>query len=128
MRPVHTGGVAGQDITHGLPRIQELFEARIRKGMAPISEVEGRVRIEEPEKARKIIVTPDDGSEEVAYQVSMRARLMVSDGDRVRVGQQLIAGAVNPHEGLRILGSREVQLHLVHEVQGAYRAHGVAIR
>jgi DNA-directed RNA polymerase subunit beta' len=127
MRTFHTGGVAGLDITHGLPRIQELFEARIPKGMAPISEVDGRVRIEEPEKARKIIVTPDDGSEEVAYQVSMRARLLVSDGDRVRVGQQLIAGAVNPHEVLRILGSREVQLHLVHEVQEVYRSQGVSI-
>jgi DNA-directed RNA polymerase subunit beta' len=127
MRTFHTGGVAGLDITHGLPRIQELFEARIPKGMAPISEFEGRVRIEEPEKARKIVVVPDDGSEEVAYQVSMRARLLVADGDRVKVGQQLIAGAVNPHEVLRILGSREVQLHLVHEVQEVYRSQGVSI-
>jgi DNA-directed RNA polymerase subunit beta' len=127
MRTFHTGGVAGLDITHGLPRIQELFEARIPKGMAPISEVEGRVRIEEPEKARKIVITPDDGSEEIAYQVSMRSRLLVSDGDRVKVGQQLIAGAVNPHEVLRILGSREVQLHLVHEVQEVYRSQGVSI-
>jgi DNA-directed RNA polymerase subunit beta' len=127
MRTFHTGGVAGLDITHGLPRIQELFEARIPKGMAPISEVEGTVRIEEPEKARKIIITPDDGSDEVVYQVSIRSRLLVSDGDRVRVGQQLIAGAVNPHEVLRILGSREVQLHLVHEVQEVYRSQGVSI-
>jgi DNA-directed RNA polymerase subunit beta' len=127
MRTFHTGGVAGLDITHGLPRIQELFEARIPKGMAPISEVDGTVRIEEPEKARKIIVTPDDGSEEVLYQVSIRSRLLVADGDHVKVGQQLIAGAVNPHEVLRILGSREVQLHLVHEVQEVYRSQGVSI-
>ncbi len=127
MRTFHTGGVAGLDITHGLPRIQELFEARIPKGMAPISEVDGTVRIEEPEKARKIIVTPDDGSEDVLYQVSVRSRLLVDDGDRVKVGQQLIAGAVNPHEVLRILGSREVQLHLVHEVQEVYRSQGVSI-
>ncbi len=127
MRTFHTGGVAGLDITHGLPRIQELFEARIPKGMAPISEVEGTVRIEEPEKARKIVIVPDDGSEEVAYQVSMRSRLLVADGDHVKVGQQLIAGAVNPHEVLRILGSREVQLHLVHEVQEVYRSQGVSI-
>jgi len=127
MRTFHTGGVAGLDITHGLPRIQELFEARIPKGMAPISEVDGKVRIDEQDKARKIIVTPDDGSEEISYQVSMRARLLVADGDRVRVGQQLIAGAVNPHEVLRILGSREVQLHLVHEVQEVYRSQGVSI-
>jgi len=127
MRTFHTGGVAGLDITHGLPRIQELFEARIPKGLAPISEVDGKVRIDEQDKTRKIIVTPDDGSDEVSYQVSMRARLLVSDGDRVRVGQQLIAGAVNPHEVLRILGSREVQLHLVHEVQEVYRSQGVSI-
>src|SRR5260221_5779610 len=127
MRTFHTGGVAGLDITDGLPRIQELFEARIPKGMAPISEVEGTVRIEEPDKARKIIITPDDGSEEVVYQVSIRSRLLVNDGDRVKVGQQLIAGAVNPHEVLRILGSSEVQLHLVHEVQEVYRSQGVSI-
>ena len=127
MRTFHTGGVAGLDITHGLPRIQELFEARIPKGLAPISEVEGKIRIDEQDKSRKIVVVPDDGSEEVPYQVSMRARLLVSDGDRVKVGQQLIAGAVNPHEVLRILGSREVQLHLVHEVQEVYRSQGVSI-
>ena len=127
MRTFHTGGVAGLDITHGLPRIQELFEARIPKGMAPISEVDGRVKVEETEKTRKIIVVPDDGSEEIAYQVPMRSRLLVHDGDRVHVGQQLIQGAINPHEVLRILGSREVQLHLVHEVQEVYRSQGVSI-
>jgi DNA-directed RNA polymerase subunit beta' len=127
MRTFHTGGVAGQDITHGLPRIQELFEARIPKGMAPISEYSGRVKIEETEKTRKIIVIPDDGSEEVAYQVPMRSRLKVGDGGHVAVGQQLIEGAVNPHEVLRILGSRAVQQHLVHEVQEVYRTQGVSI-
>jgi DNA-directed RNA polymerase subunit beta' len=127
MRTFHTGGVAGQDITHGLPRIQELFEARIPKGMAPISEVDGTVKVEETEKARKIIVVPDDGGEEIATPVPMRSRLLVSDGDHVRVGQQLIQGAVNPHEVLRILGSREVQMHLVHEVQEVYRSQGVSI-
>jgi len=127
MRTFHTGGVAGQDITHGLPRIQELFEARIPKGMAPISEVDGRIKVEETEKARKIIVVPDDGGDEVSYPVPMRSRLLVSDGDHVTVGEQLIHGAVNPHEVLRILGSREVQLHLVHEVQEVYRSQGVSI-
>ena len=127
MRTFHTGGVAGQDITHGLPRIQELFEARIPKGMAPISEVEGRIKLEETEKIRKIVIIPDDGAEEIAYQVPMRSRLLVADGDHVRVGQQLIQGAVNPHEVLRILGSRQVQLHLVHEVQEVYRSQGVSI-
>jgi DNA-directed RNA polymerase subunit beta' len=127
MRTFHTGGVAGADITHGLPRIQELFEARIPKGMAPISEVEGRVKIEETEKTRKIVIVPDDGGEEVAYQVPMRSRLLVQDDGRVTVGQQLIAGAVNPHEVLRILGSRAVQQHLVAEVQEVYRSQGVSI-
>jgi len=127
MRTFHTGGVAGQDITHGLPRIQELFEARIPKGMAPISEAEGRVRVEETEKARKIIVVPDNGSDEVAYQVPMRSRPMVGESEHVTVGQQLIQGAVNPHEVLRILGARELQFHLVHEVQEVYRSQGVSI-
>jgi DNA-directed RNA polymerase subunit beta' len=127
MRTFHTGGVAGADITHGLPRITELFEARIPKGLAPISEVDGRVKIEETEKTRKIIIVPDDGGEEVAYPVPMRSRLFVTDGGRVKVGDQLIAGAVNPHEVLRILGSREVQKHLVAQVQEVYRSQGVSI-
>src|SRR6202035_1761326 len=88
MRTFHTGGVAGDDITKGLPRVVELFEARTPKGLAPISEAAGRVRIEETEKTRKIVVTPDDGSEEIAYGVSKRARLEVGEGDRVEVGQK----------------------------------------
>jgi DNA-directed RNA polymerase subunit beta' len=127
MRTFHTGGVAGEDITHGLPRVQELFEARIPKGVAPISEVEGRVRIEDGDRSRKLVVTPDDGSDEVSYTVSRRARLLVGEGDRVAVGQQLIVGSVNPHEVLRIMGPREVQLHLVREVQEVYRSQGVSI-
>ncbi|RJL23509.1 DNA-directed RNA polymerase subunit beta' [Bailinhaonella thermotolerans] len=127
MRTFHTGGVAGQDITHGLPRVTELFEARVPKGVAPISEVEGRVRIDETDKTRKVVIIPDDGSEEIAYPVPMRSRLQVSEGQRVTVGQQLIAGAVNPNEVLRILGPRAVQLHLVAEVQEVYRSQGVSI-
>jgi DNA-directed RNA polymerase subunit beta' len=127
MRTFHTGGVAGEDITHGLPRVQELFEARIPKGNAPISEVDGRVRIEDGDRSRKLVVTPDDGSEELSYTVSRRARLLVGEGDRVSVGQQLIVGSVNPHEVLRIMGPREVQLHLVREVQEVYRSQGVSI-
>ncbi|MEV7803682.1 DNA-directed RNA polymerase subunit beta' [Microbispora sp. NPDC088329] len=127
MRTFHTGGVAGADITHGLPRVQELFEARIPKGVAPISEVAGRVRIDETDKTRKIVITPDDGSDEVAYPVSMRSRLLVSEGQRVDVGQLLVAGARNPNEVLRILGPRAVQLHLVDEVQQVYRSQGVSI-
>jgi DNA-directed RNA polymerase subunit beta' len=127
MRTFHTGGVAGQDITHGLPRVQELFEARIPKGVAPISEVAGRIKIEETEKTRKVVVVPDDGSDEISYQVPMRSRLLVKEGEHVDVGQQLIMGAINPHEVLRILGPRAVQLHLVHEVQEVYRSQGVSI-
>ena len=127
MRTFHTGGVAGEDITHGLPRVTELFEARIPKGDAPISEVEGRVRIEDGDRSRKLVVTPDDGSDELSYTVSRRSRLLVGEGDRVSVGQQLIVGSVNPHEVLRIMGPREVQLHLVREVQEVYRSQGVSI-
>ncbi|MEY4136104.1 MAG: hypothetical protein RL205_232, partial [Actinomycetota bacterium] len=113
MRTFHTGGVAGDDITHGLPRIVELFEARTPKGVAPISEVTGRVRIDDTDKTRKIVVIPDDGSEEIAQPVSKRSKLLVEDGQHVQVGQQLIAGAVDPKQVLRILGQRQVQLHLV---------------
>ncbi len=127
MRTFHTGGVAGEDITHGLPRVVELFEARQPKGVAPISEVAGRVKIEDTEKTRKIVVIPDDGTEDKAYPVSKRGRLLVSEGDHVEVGEQLVAGAVNPHDVLRILGQRAVQVHLVQEVQEVYRSQGVSI-
>ncbi|GAA1464023.1 DNA-directed RNA polymerase subunit beta' [Nocardiopsis exhalans] len=127
MRTFHMGGSAGQDITHGLPRVQELFEARVPKGMAPISEMEGRIRIDDTEKSRKIVVIPDDGTDEIAYPVPMRAQLLVSDGDHVKVGQQLIQGAINPHEVLRIQGPRAVQQHLVSEVQDVYKSQGVSI-
>ena len=127
MRTFHTGGVAGDDITQGLPRVVELFEARTPKGVAPISEVEGRIRIDDTDKTRKVVVVPDDGSEEIAYPVSKRARLNYADGDHISVGDQLHAGAVNPHEVLRILGPRAVQLHLVAEVQEVYRSQGVSI-
>jgi DNA-directed RNA polymerase subunit beta' len=127
MRTFHTGGVAGDDITQGLPRVVELFEARTPKGVAPISEATGRVRIEETEKTKKIVVTPDDGSDEIAYAISKRARLMVGEGDAVEVGQKLTVGATNPHDVLRILGQRAVQVHLVQEVQKVYNSQGVSI-
>ena len=127
MRTFHSGGVAGDDITQGLPRVVELFEARTPKGKAPISEVSGRVKIEETEKTLKVIVVPDDGSEEIAYPVSRRSRLRVADGDRISVGEKVVDGAVDPHEVLRILGPRQVQLHLVDQVQEVYRSQGVSI-
>src|SRR5688572_23683874 len=127
MRTFHTGGVAGEDITHGLPRVVELFEARTPKGVAPIAEVAGRLRVDDTDKTRKLVIVPDDGSEEIAYAVSKRARLLFEDGDHVEVGDKLHIGAVNPHEVLRILGPRQVQLHLVAEVQEVYRSQGVSI-
>jgi len=127
MRTFHTGGVAGADITHGLPRVVELFEARTPKGVAPISEVAGRIRVEETDKTRKIVVIPNDGAEEVAYPVSKRTRLIVEDGQAIEVGQQLVVGAVDPKQVLRVLGPREVQIHLVNAVQEVYRSQGVSI-
>ncbi|CAO5231955.1 DNA-directed RNA polymerase subunit beta' [Frankia sp. AgKG'84/4] len=127
MRTFHSGGVAGDDITQGLPRVVELFEARSPKGKAPITEVSGRVKIEETDKTFKVVVVPDDGSEEIAYPVSRRSRLRVREGDRIEVGNQVVDGAVDPHEVLRILGPRQVQLHLVEQVQEVYRSQGVSI-
>ncbi|SHG05662.1 DNA-directed RNA polymerase subunit beta' [Jatrophihabitans endophyticus] len=131
MRTFHTGGIAGDDITHGLPRVGELFEARVPKGMSPIAETSGRVRFEESDgskgSSRRIVIIPDDGDEEKEYPITRRARPLVNDGDAVEAGTQLISGAVNPHDVLRIMGPREVQLHLVREVQEVYRSQGVAI-
>ena len=127
MRTFHTGGVAGEDITQGLPRVVELFEARQPKGKAPISEAAGRVRVDDTEKTRKIVVIPDDGSDEHAFPVSKRARLLVGDGDHVEVGQNLTAGTPDPQDLLRVLGIRKAQEHLVEEVQQVYRIQGVAI-
>jgi len=107
--------------------VVELFEARTPKGVAPISEVSGRVRIDDTDKTRKIVVIPDDGSEEMAHPVSKRARLLVEDGQHVGVGAQLVVGAVDPKQVLRILGQRQVQQHLVEQVQEVYRSQGVSI-
>src|SRR5687767_12988 len=117
MRTFHTGGVASaDDITQGLPRVVELFEARSPKGRSPISEAAGRIEIEETDKARKVLVTPDDGSEVQEYPVSKRSRLLVQDGDHIEVGQKLSGGTEDPHDVLRILGVRKAQEHLVDEV------------
>ena len=140
MRTFHQGGVTGgADIVGGLPRVQELFEARVPKNRAPIADVTGRVQLEETDKFYKITIVPDDGGEEVVYdKLTRRQRLKVfkhddgserllSDGDHVEVGQQLMEGAADPHEVLRVQGPREVQIHLVKEVQEVYRAQGVSI-
>ena len=136
MRTFHTGGVAGEDITHGLPRVVELFEARTPKGVAPISEVAGRVSDRGDREDREVRRHP--GRRRRADRVPRlpHARWRWYDrvlagqsreGDHVEVGQQLIAGAIDPHEVLRILGPRAVQLHLVGEVQEVYRSQGVSI-
>ncbi len=128
MRTFHTGGVASaDDITQGLPRVVELFEARSPKGRTPIAEAAGRVEIEDSDKARKVLVTPDDGSEVQEYPVSKRSRLLVSDGEHIEVGQPLIVGTPDPQDVLRILGVRKAQEHLVDEVQAVYRSQGVSI-
>jgi DNA-directed RNA polymerase subunit beta' len=128
MRTFHTGGVASaEDITQGLPRVQELFEARTPKGESPIAEFSGRIAIDEADRTRRIVLTPDDGSEEIAYPITKRSRLLVSDGDHVEVGTQLVQGAVDPKKVLRILGPRATQKHLVDEVQEVYNSQGVDI-
>jgi len=128
MRTFHTGGSASaDDITQGLPRVQELFEARTPKGSSPIAEAAGRITIEETDKTRKIVLTPDNGDEAVIYPVLKRSTLLVADGDHVELGQQLQVGTVDPKEVLRVQGVREVQKHLVGGVQGVYRSQGVPI-
>ncbi len=139
MRTFKQEGGVGEDITGGLPRVQELFEARVPRNTAPIADVTGRVNIEVGEKFYKMTIVPDDGGEEVVYEkLTRRQRLKVfkhedgserllKDGDHVVVGQQLMEGSANPHEVLRVQGPREVQIHLVKEVQEVYRAQGVSI-
>ncbi|WP_207454287.1 DNA-directed RNA polymerase subunit beta' [Desertivibrio insolitus] len=128
MRTFHTGGSASaDDITQGLPRVTELFEARTPKGASPIAEAAGRVTIEENDRQRKIILTPDNGDEPQAYPVLKRATLLVEDGEHVELGQQFIQGTVDPKEVLRVKGVRAVQEHLVGGVQDVYRSQGVPI-
>jgi len=128
MRTFHTGGVASaDDITQGLPRVTELFEARTPKGASPIAEAAGRITIEDTDRARRLILTPDNGDEPIAYPVLRRATLLVEDGQHVDLGQQLHVGNLDPKEVLRVKGVRAVQLHLVDGVQGVYRSQGVPI-
>ena len=138
MRTFHTGGSASaEDITQGLPRVQELFEARTPKGASPIAEASGRITIEDTEKSRRILLTPDDGSEQKAYPVLRRATLLVEDGDHVELGQPFIQGTLDPKDvlqvgatdqkGNHVPGERAVQKYLVGGVQDVYRAQGVPI-
>jgi DNA-directed RNA polymerase subunit beta' len=132
MRTFHTGGAAQKegDITHGLPRVVELFEAREPKAKAPIAEHAGRVRFEDDPKnegGKRIVITPDNGNEENAYPIPRNRKPLINDGDRVDVGQKLIPGTIDPKDVLRILGPRATQVHLVEEIQKVYDTQGVAI-
>ena len=128
MRTFHTGGSASaDDITQGLPRVTELFEARTPKNASPIVEADGRITIDETDTQYKITLTPDNGDEEVQYTVSKRMELTVADGDHVELGSQIHEGPVDPKEVLRVKGVRAVQQHLVDGVQGVYGSQGVPI-
>jgi DNA-directed RNA polymerase subunit beta' len=126
MRTFHTGGVAGADITHGLPRVVELFEARRPKGIAKIAEQDGAVSIEETDKALTVVITDSDG-EEHRHAFPRRTRLFVSDGEKIKSGKQLNEGSVYPHELLAIRGRTETEQYLVKEVQEVYKSQGVDI-
>ncbi len=126
MRTFHTGGVAGADITHGLPRIVELFEARKPKGLAKIAEVGGVVSIEDTDKSRTVVIT-DDAGEEHRHTFPRRTRLHVGEGEKIEPGTQLNEGSLYPHELLAIRGRTETELYLVKEVQEVYKSQGVDI-
>ena len=129
MRTFHTGGAASAaDITQGLPRVQELFEARTPKGEATITEAAGRVKInDDPSGPREIIITRDDGKEDMIIEVSRRQALLVADGDHVEVGDRLTQGPIDPKKLLRVKGQAETQRSLVNEVQQVYHSQGVDI-
>ncbi|HAE91952.1 MAG TPA: DNA-directed RNA polymerase subunit beta', partial [Tissierella sp.] len=126
MRTFHTGGVAGADITQGLPRVEELFEARKPKGLAVITENSGVVSIEESKRKKEVVVTSSNG-ESMSYNIVYGARLKVRPGDIVEAGDELTDGSVNPHDILKIKGVQGVQNYLVKEVQRVYRLQGVDI-
>jgi DNA-directed RNA polymerase subunit beta' len=126
LRTFHTGGVAGADITHGLPRVVELFEARKPKGQAQLALNDGTVSIEDTDKARRVIVTTPQGEED-AYSFPNRTRLYVQAGDKITAGTQLNEGSIYPHEMLEIRGRTATELYLVEEVQKVYRSQGVDI-
>ena len=126
MRTFHTGGVAGEDITQGLPRVEELFEARKPKGQAIVSEAAGVVRVLENRDKREVEIATGDG-DIVVYPVPYGARLRVKNGDRIGLGDIVTEGSINPHDLLRIRGVRSAQVYLLNEVQRVYRLQGVDI-
>jgi DNA-directed RNA polymerase subunit beta' len=126
MRTFHTGGVAGADITHGLPRIVELFEARKPKGLAKIAEVGGVVSVEDTDKSRTVVIT-DDAGEEHRHTFPRRTRLHVDEGQKIEAGTQLNEGSLYPHELLDLRGRTATEVYLVKEVQEVYKSQGVDI-
>ena len=126
MRTFHTGGVAGGDITQGLPRVEELFEARKPKGLAVIAEIDGRVEIDETGKRKEIIVIPNEGEKQV-YSIAYNSRLRVKQGQMVKAGDPLTQGSINPHDIVRVKGIGGVQEYIVKEVQRVYRLQGVDV-
>ena len=127
MRTFHTGGVAGGDITQGLPRVEELFEARKPKGLAIITEFAGTATISDTKKKREIIVTNEETGESKAYLIPYGSRIKVLDGAKLEAGDELTEGSVNPHDILKIKGLRAVQDYMIQEVQRVYRLQGVEI-
>ena len=127
MRTFHSGGVAGGDITQGLPRVEELFEARKPKGLAIITEIAGTANLNDTKKKREIIVTNKETGESKAYLIPYGSRIKVSDGAELEAGDELTEGSVNPHDILRIKGLRAVQDYMIQEVQRVYRLQGVEI-
>ena len=127
MRTFHTGGVAGDDITQGLPRVEELFEARKPKGLAIISEFAGKVQLRETKKKREVVITNDETGQSKAYLIPYGSRVKVLEGQELEAGDELTEGSVNPHDILKIRGVRAVQDYMLREVQRVYRLQGVEI-
>lgn len=127
MRTFHTGGIAGDDITQGLPRVEELFEARKPKGLAIIAEFGGTVAISDTKKKREVIITNPETGEVKDYLIPYGSRIKVYDGDVVEAGDEITEGSVNPHDILKIKGLRGVQDYMIQEVQRVYRLQGVEI-
>ena len=127
MRTFHTGGVAGDDITQGLPRVEELFEARKPKGLAIISEFAGTISIKDTKKKREVVVANSETGETKAYLIPYGSRIKVLEGQVIEAGDELTEGSVNPHDILKIKGVRAVQDYMIQEVQRVYRLQGVEI-
>nr|MCR5099773.1 DNA-directed RNA polymerase subunit beta' [Butyrivibrio sp.] len=127
MRTFHSGGVAGGDITQGLPRVEEIFEARKPKGLAIISDFAGKVEIRDTKKKREVVVTSSETGETKAYLIPYGSRIKVQDGEEIAAGDELTEGSVNPHDILKIKGVEAVQNYMLREVQKVYRSQGVEI-